>query len=72
MISGKLLRSIVKTITYRIVGSILILILVYIMTGELAISVGVGVADMLIKSLLFFGHEYLWEHTALNKWGKPK
>ncbi len=64
------LRTVVKTLTYRSVGTIVLFGLAYLMTGEVELSIGIAVVDIGLKSVMYFGHEYAWEHTKLREWMK--
>ncbi len=56
--------SFVKSITWRIIASLTTTTLVFIATGKLDWALGVGVADVIIKLILYFIHERVWE------WGR--
>ena len=62
-------RSIAKTITWRIIATLTTVALVFLFTGELAISLGVGVLDVIIKLLFYYIHERAWDST---NWGRTK
>jgi uncharacterized membrane protein len=62
-------RSVAKTITFRILATILTMVLVYIFTGEWLASIGIGVADFASKLLLYYFHERAWDKI---KWGTKK
>jgi uncharacterized membrane protein len=59
-------RSLVKAISYRLVGSIATFTIAFLLTGDVIVSSAVGVADLVVKTLLFYFHERLWN---LIKWG---
>lgn len=60
-------RSIVKTISYRVVIVILDFVAVYIFTGEIKIAVGYTVVSNIYTTLGYFLHERIWDRI---KWGK--
>jgi uncharacterized membrane protein len=60
-------RSLVKAITWRVVASLTTFILAFIITGELALSIGIGIADVIAKFILYFFHERVWDRIS---WGK--
>jgi uncharacterized membrane protein len=60
-------RSIVKAITWRVIASLTTFILAYIITGELALSAGIGIADVIAKFIFYFLHERAWDRIT---WGK--
>lgn len=53
-------KSIYKTITHRVLSSILTLGLVFLVTGSFAIAGIVGLIDAVLKSMLYYFHERLW------------
>jgi len=62
-------RSLAKAFSYRCLGSISTGALVYFFTGDARISVGAAVLDSIIKIVLYFLHERLWNHIP---YGRPK
>ncbi len=60
-------RSFSKAITWRIIASITTFTLVLIFTGELVLSLGIGIGDIIIKFILYFLHERAWDRIL---WGK--
>ncbi len=62
----RLNRSVVKTITYRICGSAITFLVVFVLTGKRELGLGAGILDFFAKLVLFFTHERLWN---LVTWG---
>ena len=62
-------RSLAKAVSYRVMGSSATALVVLILSGNLKISVGAGVLDMLVKIALYFLHERLWNYIP---YGRPK
>lgn len=60
------LRSLIKSITYRISGSILTIIITYTATDEIAVALSVGVFDVFLKIIFYYLHERLWDKI---QWG---
>ena len=60
-------RSIAKAISYRIVGSSVTGMIVYVVTGKGSLSVGVGAADIVLKILAYFVHERIWDHISYGR-----
>ena len=55
-------RALIKAITYRLMNSLIITpMVVFMFTGRLNISFGVGVVELFVKTLGFYVHEKLWE-----------
>ena len=53
-------RDIVKTISYRILGSATSFILAYLATNDYKVGIGVGMGDLLIKPMIYFLKERIW------------
>ena len=59
-------RSILKTITFRIIATLATFILVLIITGDLMIASVVGILDTIIKLIIYYSHERVWNKIS---WG---
>lgn len=53
-------RHIAKTITWRIVGSSATFLIAYLMTGNFGIAGTIGVAQVVVNTLLYYVHERVW------------
>ncbi len=60
-------RTILKTISFRIIASLITMIIVYIFTKELIISFAVGIVEAISKMIFYYIHERVWD--TIN-WGK--
>lgn len=58
MVSYK--RHLLKTITWRIVGTIDTMVLGWLITGDIKIGLAIGGFEALTKMLLYFLHERVW------------
>ena len=65
--SEKPLRSIVKSISWRIVGTVDTIIISWIVTGTLQLALSIGSIELITKMALYFFHERLWNSIS---WGK--
>ncbi|NWG10977.1 DUF2061 domain-containing protein [Candidatus Bathyarchaeota archaeon] len=61
------LRSIVKAATWRIIALFLSIIISFAIIGSWSVSVAIGVATNLLKTLVYYIHERLWEKI---NWGR--
>lgn len=61
------LRSLMKSVTWRIIATITTTILVFIFTGSLAIAFSLGLIEIVVKYLIYFIHERAWDQIL---WGK--
>ncbi|MFC4722870.1 DUF2061 domain-containing protein [Geojedonia litorea] len=53
-------RHIIKTITWRILGTIDTIILAWIISGDPMIGLKIGLVEVLTKMLLYYFHERIW------------
>ncbi|OGY89331.1 MAG: hypothetical protein A2927_00775 [Candidatus Komeilibacteria bacterium RIFCSPLOWO2_01_FULL_45_10] len=60
-------RSIIKAVGWRLLASLTTFLIVYFATGELVLSTSVGVLELLIKIILYFFYERIWNLTS---WGR--
>jgi len=61
-------RSVVKTVTYRIIIMTLDFITIYLFTRKVHIAIGFMIVSNLYTTIAYFGHERLW---AVIPWGRP-
>ena len=54
------LRDMLKTLSYRIIGSATSFILTYLATNDYKVGIEVGLGDFLIKPMIYFVHERIW------------
>ena len=60
-------RSVAKTISWRVIGTLDTVIISWLITGTLALAFSIGALEFVSKMLLYFFHERAW---AKIKWGK--
>jgi len=60
-------RSIAKTISWRVVATVITGIVTYILTGRLDFAVTVGLADTLVKFFIYYVHERMWTRILYGK-----
>lgn len=63
----KVKRSLLKTISWRIIGTLDTLILSWIIVGEVSTAAAIASVEFLSKMILYFFHERAWNKI---KWGK--
>lgn len=54
------LRHLLKTITWRIVGTVDTIILGYIITGNINTGLKIGGVELITKMVLYYLHERVW------------
>ena len=62
-------RSILKTISWRIVGTLDTIALGWFITGDPTVGLKVGGLELITKFILYYIHERLW---IKNKYGTKK
>ena len=60
-------RSALKTISWRTIATSTTMFLVYIFTGQLELTVGVGIGDVVLKMMFYFLHERVWNRIAFGR-----
>lgn len=59
-------RSLAKTITWRILATVTTILLVWLAFGQIDKAVGVGIAEFIIKMIVYYSHERAWARVS---WG---
>jgi uncharacterized membrane protein len=63
-----LVRHILKTVSYRILGTLTTVIVAYSISKSITISSILGISEVLLKPLIYFIHERLWyKHIRIGK-----
>lgn len=60
--ADKPVKSAIKAVTWRIVGTIDTMIISYIITGKLTVALSIGSIEVFTKMILYYFHERLWAH----------
>jgi len=60
--ADKPLKSIMKSVSWRIVGTIDTMIISYFITGRVTVAVSIGSIEVFTKTILYYFHERLWAH----------
>ena len=66
-VSERPMRSIVKSISWRVIGTMDTIIISWAVTGELTLAFSIGSIELVTKMALYFFHERVW--NSIN-WGK--
>jgi uncharacterized membrane protein len=65
-------RSIAKAISYRLLGSLSTAFIVFLFSGNIKVSLGVGALDVVIKMALYYVHERIWNHVPYGRQRPPE
>ena len=60
--ADKPLKSIMKSVSWRIVGTLDTMIISYFITGRVTVALSIGSVEVLTKTILYYFHERLWAH----------
>lgn len=60
-------RSIVKTISWRILATVTTITIVYIFIGDVSIALSVGGIEVFLKMLIYFLHERGWDKINFGR-----
>ncbi|WP_452223320.1 DUF2061 domain-containing protein [Lacinutrix chionoecetis] len=63
----KIKRSLLKTISWRVIGTLDTVLISYLITGMVAMAISIGGIELVSKMGLYFFHERAWNKI---KWGK--
>lgn len=64
-------RSILRTLSYRIIGAVITALIVLALTGKPALAIGVGATCLIAKTILYYLHKSLWAFINSRK-SKPR
>lgn len=57
------LRSVLKAVSYRIVGTLTTWLIAWIVTGDLQMALAVGALEPLAKMVIYYLHERAWQQV---------
>ncbi|MCF4101985.1 DUF2061 domain-containing protein [Gillisia sp. M10.2A] len=66
-VTDKPVRSILKAISWRVVGTIDTIGISWILTGEVKTALAIGSVELVTKMLLYFGHERIWDKINFGR-----
>jgi adenylylsulfate kinase len=66
------IRSITKAVSWRIVATLTTMLLVFLFTGNLVVSTGVGLTELLSKIVIYYLHERAWNVMNFGRVQKAK
>ncbi len=60
-------RSVVKTISWRAVGTLDTIVISYFITGSLGMAASIGAIELITKMILFYYHERVWNRISFGR-----
>jgi len=67
----KAYRSVVKTISWRVLGTIDTMVISYLITGSLAMAASIGSIEVVTKMILYYFHERAWDKSNFGRTVAP-
>lgn len=67
----KAYRSVVKTISWRTIGTLDTVIISYFITGDLTMAASIGSIELFTKMVLYYFHERAWNKISLGREKAP-
>ncbi len=63
----KPIRSLLKTISWRIMATLTTMLLVLVFTGNFVLSGEVGIVELVVKIAAYYLHERAWNLVSLGR-----
>ncbi len=60
--ADKPIKSFLKSVSWRIVGTMDTIIISYFITGRVTVALSIGSVEVITKTILYYFHERLWAH----------
>ncbi|AXH11011.1 hypothetical protein CP960_10825 [Malaciobacter halophilus] len=60
-------RSVVKTVSWRTLGTLDTMIISYFITGNLVMAASIGSIEVVTKMILYYFHERAWNKIPLGR-----
>lgn len=60
--ADKPVKSFMKSISWRLVGTLDTIVISYFITGKVTIAISIGSIEVFTKTILYYFHERLWAH----------
>lgn len=64
-------RSIAKAVSYRMLAAIATSTIVFVFTRRIALSIGVGLVESIVKVMCYYVHERMWSLINIGKLEHP-
>jgi uncharacterized membrane protein len=65
-------RTILKSLSYRVIGGLITIVVAYAATGTLRAAAAIGLIDTVVKVGAFYLHERLWLHIDYGRTKDPE
>lgn len=64
----KACRSVVKTLSWRALGTIDTIVISFLITGSLKMAASIGSIELFTKMILYYYHERLWNRLSFGRY----
>jgi uncharacterized membrane protein len=61
--ADKPIKSILKSVSWRLVGTLDTMVISYFITGRVTVALSIGSVEVVTKTVLYYFHERLWAHV---------
>ena len=65
------IRSVLKTISWRVTGTLDTIVIAYLITRELKWAFSIGFIEVFSKLILYYFHERAWENLNIGRTAQP-
>ncbi|MGQ9565966.1 MAG: DUF2061 domain-containing protein [Candidatus Bathyarchaeales archaeon] len=63
----KPIRSLIKTVSWRLLATLITVILALLFTKDIGISTSIGILELIIKTAAYYVHERVWDLTSFGR-----
>ena len=60
-------RTIIKTITWRLIATLTTVVVIYLWIGDLSIALGSGLVANAFKTIFYYVHERMWNRSDFGR-----
>jgi len=60
-------RSIIKAVSWRVLGTIDTIVISYIITRSITLSASIGIVEIFTKMILYYLHERFWNKINIGR-----
>jgi uncharacterized membrane protein len=64
-------RSVMKAVSWRCIASVITATIVYVLTDREVLAVSAGLADSIVKILVYYAHERAWGLVPYGRLSHP-
>lgn len=61
------LRSICKTISWRLTGSVSTFLITFLILGNLSIAGSIAIIQIIVNTILYYVHERIWNRVTFGR-----